>query len=792
MADPDTTCIAEGRTNTTPGSCVDAHVQRASLFLMPETGEVLAVPSADGAALRSEYMRLSMRVADYHCANEALALADERMAAIALADAQRQFVDHQVREDARQGQLWALEWRDQANEALRDELKPLGKLDGTGKKLVELIPLMQKPGDKPYAFSVKTEDVKLDKTDLKRTFWNVKTGVGLREKMNAWADPKNPAKLPEKLVYVRSDKLKPAWPKFKDQAATKWSEVYKKDATGKRQLDPAKLKRYVTDQAKAVAKIKTNDFVDLKAEVSGTLAGEWAEQWNRHAVKKGEASAKLAGVQVADVDLSAEAALMRYTAGGSLNATFDPLKAGVALKAEGHADVALAEGKASCDLYLPSRDGIMLYVLALDMSRYDLGAVRLQVKTELSGVVGASIGAEIGMGVEMREFEVPAAKGAPAKGSRRKRSANVGKTATEVDNVGTVSAELSVFAGARADASINGAFQWRNPETKDKKFVDLASVVPTVSGQAGIGGTAQFSCDYRDGTFRLTASAGICIGLGAEGKVSLAVGVKQLAEFFMWCSYQLYHCDYRNLEILTRDGFTAVRDIAFLAVQGGKAIEECLQERAALLTGRVNEIQANVERAADRQTLAHQILSKPFALRYSPPETKGMLIYRLTRFGGLDWVLSGGGIGDAYLGQQRRAVLALLRLAQTRRDMENIVQHIDPLGAKQSLAARLSDLERFFAADAPGGVDLQSIGGRYKRDFKELLRSLPAQGDQRLALEGGEFGDWYETVYASLKDEPTRGLAMVPNDTAEYSLQVAMQGRDHTLFASTGDRAYYG
>jgi hypothetical protein len=786
----DNACIAEGHTNTTPGSCVDAHVQRASLFLMPETGEVLAVPLADGAALRSEYMRLSMRVADYHCANEALALADERMAAIALADAQRQFVDHQVRTDARQGQLWALEWRDQANEALRNELKPLGKLDGTGKKLVELIPLMQKPGDKPYAASVKTDDPKLDKTDLKRTFWNVKTGAGLREKMNAWADPKNPAKLPEKLVYVRSDKLKPAWPKLKDQAATKWSEVYKKDASGKRQLDQSKLKRYVTDQVKA-AKVETKDFVDLKAEVSGTLAGEWAEQWNRQAVKKGEASAQVAGVQVADVDLSAEAALMRYTAGGCLNATFEPFKAGVAFKAEGHADVALAEAKANCDLYLPSRDGIMLYLLALDMSRYDLGAVRLQVKTEVSGVVGASIGAEIGMGVEMREFEVPAAKGAPAKGSRRRRSANVSKTATEVDNVGTVGAELSVFAGARADASINGAIQWRNPETKDKKFVDFASVQPTLGGQAGIGGTAQFRCDYLDGTFRLTASAGICIGLGAEGKVSLAVGVKQLAEFFMWFSYQLYHCDYRNLEIVTTRGFEAARDIAFLAVQRGKEIEQCLMLQAADLHKKVLDIQKDIERAADRQTLAHQILNKPFALRYSPPETKGMLIYRLTRFGGADWVLSGGGVGDAYLAAQRRAVLALLRLAQTRRDMENIVQHIDPLGAKQSLAERLSDLERFFAADAPRGVDLPGVGGGYNRDFKEMLRSLPAQGDQRLAQEGGEFGDWYETVYANLKDEPTRGLAMAPNDSAEYSLQLAMQGRDHALYASAGDRAYY-
>jgi hypothetical protein len=88
-------------------------------------------------------------------------------------------------------------------------------------------------------------------------------------------------------------------------------------------------------------------------------------------------------------------------------------------------------------------------------------------------------------------------------------------------------------------------------------------------------------------------------------------------------------------------------------------------------------------------------------------------------------------------------------------------------------------------------VDLPGVGGGYRRDFKELLRSLPAKGDQRLAQDGGSFGDWYEAVYANLKAEPTRGLAMAPNDSAEYSLQLAMQGRNHALFASTGEKAYY-
>ncbi|MBU3537075.1 hypothetical protein KHT87_21880, partial [Alkalihalobacillus clausii] len=90
------------------------------------------------------------------------------------------------------------------------------------------------------------------------------------------------------------------------------------------------------------------------------------------------------------------------------------------------------------------------------------------------------------------------------------------------------------FAGAKGGVGIKGAVEWRNPHTKDKKFEPFASVAPELQGMAGLAGEAKLNIEYVDGVFRITAHAGICLGLGAEGTVTLAVGAKQLASFAYW------------------------------------------------------------------------------------------------------------------------------------------------------------------------------------------------------------------------------------------------------------------
>jgi hypothetical protein len=69
---------------------------------------------------------------------------------------------------------------------------------------------------------------------------------------------------------------------------------------------------------------------------------------------------------------------------------------------------------------------------------------------------------------------------------------------------------------------------------------------------------------------------------------------------------------------------------------------------------------------------------------------------------------------------------------------------------------------------------------------KEQLATLENPTDMQLALQGGNFIAWCNTVHASLKDEPTRGLPLYRNDTSLY----AAQSGDHPKYA-LGPGAYY-
>ena len=148
---------------------------------------------------------------------------------------------------------------------------------------------------------------------------------------------------------------------------------------------------------------------------------------------------------------------------------------------------------------------------------------------------------------------------------------------------------------------------------------------------------------------------------------------------------------------------------------------------------------------------------------------------------------------------QRRAVLAVLRQTQLKRDLENVIQHIHPTGVKTNFEKRLAELKRFFAAEGPHGIDVPGSRTGYQDQFENLMRqrgfgtnfvaATPAARLDIVALNGN-FDDWYEQVHASLMDEPVRGYAAVANSDFAYALVRDGAQRDHPLFASTEGGLY--
>ncbi len=789
-------------------------------YLRLDTGEVIGVPASDATQLNNEFDKWNRLIHEQLLANEVLAVCDARLEAIAQQLAIREkSVPEEVIKESEKAQGFALEWREQATEKLRTELAPLDKLGGAGKKLIELIPLVEKPGDTPAKHERGKEngEWKLDGINPKIA-WSFKSAAGIRDHFKQVERYKGVGPM----RTIPSDKLKSSWPKFKDAKSTKWSEVYKAGKDGKRKIDKPKMRQYLGEQIQNLTTVKSGDFFKLEVSNTGTLGPEALANWNANATFSKEGKLVFGDTQLGDIDLSAEAAAMRYFSGGSLSGEIAPLKGNVNIKAEGSAEIAFAEGKAGASLFLPSKEGVMLYLLDIEQiaaiskgktmsgKPYDMGAIRMVAAAELKGVIGVSLAGEVSIGVAMKDIESTDLDGKkkPAKEARVSGRRKKNKRARKIDVTGKSSewkdtaglaAEVSFFAGAKGGLELKGSLQWRNPHNETKEFEVMASIAPELQGQAGIGASAKVMVDYVDGVFRVTAHAGICFGVGAEGTVSFAVNVKQIGSFIFWLYYNLLHVGFRNLVILSEAAFDAFKYLTYLVVCQGAKIEEYFLETSRGLRGMMEKAEKDYKKAKASHDLGKRIVASPNRTRFTPPETKGILIYQLTRHGKNSFLVEPG-LGSAYLHTQKEAVLAILHQTQLKADIENVIQHIGPEGAKGSFDANLKMLKEFFALEGPGGLNLPGTTAQ-EDDFRNMMRNAGFSGQQLTSARGslggemdrvamnGDFSSWYDSVSDALKDEPTRGYVAVANDSMQYALQ-RDRGGNHPLFASA-DGGFY-
>ena len=204
-------------------------------------------------------------------------------------------------------------------------------------------------------------------------------------------------------------------------------------------------------------------------------------------------------------------------------------------------------------------------------------------------------------------------------------------------------------------------------------------------------------------------------------------------------------------------------------------------------------MEAKYEKAQAAHDLGKRILANPNQTRFSPPESKGILIYQLTRHGEESFTVEPG-LGSGYLRTQKGAVLAILRQTQLKADIENVIQHIGPKGTKGSFSSNLKMLKDLFALEGPGGLNLPGTTTQ-EDEFQNILRRAGFAAQQLSAARqsaggevdqiamNGDFEGWYDKVTGTLKEESTRGYVAVANNSMEYALQ-RDRDQDHPLFAS--------
>ena len=704
-----------GKTNTAPNSQVAATYEAApTVFFQPDIGEFIFVPEGDLTPLENECRELEAVVEDFHLRNSELDTLLERIRKQSTTPLQPADLGDADKQALKAAYDKAMEARKQ----LLGTLKPLGKLDAGRNSVVELIPVM------------------------------VSGKAGGKGK--PWIAGR-------KLTHVRSDKMKPHWRRYalrEDQTQHGNKSVVKKDANGRTQIDKKALSDGLTTLKR---KYKTEWIKVDEMAVQGVLFG-WAEAWNKKLswdFAKRNPDAALAQ----NVDLSASAQMMRYLAGAGLSTEWDPIKGNCAIKASARAEFAIAEAKAAAALYLPDKIGWLWSLQGDDGKPYPLGAIRFKAELALSGAAGASIVAEGGLAIDYKDEkrkDVFGAKGAAIDASKNPNDQRgVVLNGKPVDPGASV--ELEAFAGAKADVKLVGSIQWLNPEEMVKDYQDFAKVGPALAGLAGIGAGLSMELTYVAGKFRFKCMASVCLGLGAKGKLELEVDLNTIAQFVAWFFYQLYHANFTKLTFVKKEAFEAMVQIQVLlidgAVKGFTKLQEFVGKTEDSISAAFEELQRELSREERRVRLMQRLISDPALLIHATPEAKGAVLYQLTRhdwrFDGLDGRNHRGG----YYAERKRAIKAVLRTAHTKRDFDNLIQHMTPMGTKGSLDANKKLVMDFLNQSLVGGAN-----------------------------DDDEMRGYYDKLRVALKDEATPMFPVVPNDSTLYALQRDCN-KDHPVLA---------
>ncbi|MCP1170792.1 MAG: hypothetical protein ACTHNO_12380 [Ralstonia sp.] len=714
------------KTNPRRKSEVDVHYEPEPLLIFrPETGEFICIPAHEVTAFENDANLWDMLVDTLHKAN---AKVDD------LAEELHQLQIKALRSPAEQQKLEkalddAYKEAKAAHEKLHGALTPLGKMDSGHMSIVEIIPIYNSAGGPVRSFRKYTAR------------------------------------------YVRSDRIKSKWDRYipagwekrKGTAAEKDSahKAFASRAFFSKQNDQLQFNK---DELKKGAGTLSTKFKGdlLKIEthsVQGALTA-WADGWNKK-LTYDRAARNPDAKWSRNIDLTAQAQLMRYFAGVGLSTEWDPLKGNCALKASGRAEFAVAEAKAAGTFYFPDRVG---WVWRLTDNPKDKStAIRFAAELAVSAMAGASIVGEVGIAVDWKDEkrkELGLYGAAVSGAGNRQRELRINQKPVDP----SAKAELEVFAGAKAEIKLWGGVQWLNPEQLGLGYQEFAKVGETVTGMLGAGAGCLFELSYAAGKFRFRMMASVCLGVGAKGALELEVDVGQIVQFWKWLAYQLYHADYKQLKFIAKEAFEYIVKLQVMIIEGTiEKMEQAVGWAEDEITAKYEEIIARLDQEERRVQLMNRIIANPHGfLRYTTPEAKGVMLYQMTRH---DWKvdgLDGRNHGGRYYGRRKDAVKKILREAQTRRDFDNVVQHMSADGSR---------------CDA-------TLTAKNRAQLRDFLNTslVGSSGD------GQEIDTFYDNLQASLKAEPTRGYAMCENTSPTYLAQ-RDYGIDHSMLADIGSMA---
>jgi hypothetical protein len=439
-----------------------------------------------------------------------------------------------------------------------------------------------------------------------------------------------------------------------------------------------------------------------------------------------------------NIDLSADAQLMRYTAGAGLEVNFKPFRGNLhdgrdanwyqrvkrgaksgelAIKANAQTSFAIAEGRVRAEVYLPHCAGFHAST-AIGGESFDLGYWRFYGDIVLSGSAGASLAVEVDIGVTYTGGK-QGIRGIP-RSQKKKGAVKVGAGA---------GAELDIFAGARAGVDVTGALQWLNPEgaksngkplkTKPDdavaEYKDIAQIASGAAATAGIGVKGALKVKHEEGKFVIYAKLGACIGVGGDGTLKYEASFETIGEFFKCLAYQLKRADFHKIrDSIEADAYGAYCQVKYLVIANGRVLEEYVEKELTSIDKEFNRTKKVIDDAiragsAEAETFLKRVRNELERraggwLSYAAPEVMGQI---------LNQIVAARQSKNPLLSEQAPEVIKLaLEAPQSINHLYTIAERMTPvMGDKQEAATGMALLTACVAG-TPYGHSLEQVERR--------------------------------------------------------------------------------
>jgi hypothetical protein len=478
--------------------------------------------------------------------------------------------------------------------------------------------------------------------------------------------------------------------------------------------------------------------------------------------------------------VDAQAQWMRFVASAGANSEIDWKAKKALLQGNAQAKLVLCEAKANAQWAVPSLKG---WMMSLDSE--DLGAVRFIVEIGVFGFVGAKAVATGAVGISLEGGKQV------AKAIRRDKADSIGKAydqksrlprfeaagahETAPADLTGLKAEIDVFAGVEAGLTPAGKIQWLPPQ--EKEFVSFAEISGTVAVSAGAGVQGQLTIYFAGGKFKVKAAARLCWGVGCKGAVEFTVDASKLLEFAKWVSYQLAHAGFRHLVYFEQQSFMVLSQLMLLLTAEGSPTHKRVEELSNSVGRKFEALLEALDVAKERSALVNNILRKPDWLVYATPETRGMLLYQVTRHGTPTHMRDAPSVEGSllnpevhYTDRHKEAVCAIMSVVPTVDGWENVMQHMTARGEKSGRSAGKNegDVLRFLN-NGISLADLPDVMDRLNRTLPSMEAVSTKKGT------GNRYLDEYLKSRAKLKGKFPKGY------TIASVIGSPLEG-DHPLF----------